>query len=209
MNYGSQLVEEAVRQFSTLPGIGKKTALRLVLHFLKKNSEYTQQFTNALSEMREGIKRCNVCMNISDTEVCDICRDRTRDESLICVVETIRDVMAIEDTHQFRGRYHVLGGLISPLEGVGPSDLFIDELLLRFDQEEDGPEVILALSPTIDGETTSFYLYKLLDDKGVKVSQISRGISFGGELEYADEITLGRSIAGRLPYQADGMNPGK
>ncbi|MDX1685192.1 MAG: recombination mediator RecR [Saprospiraceae bacterium] len=205
MKYGSKLVEEAVQQFSTLPGIGKKTALRLVLHILNEKESYTTNFTSALEEMRQGIKRCKTCCNISDEEICGICEDKHRDKNLICVVESIRDVMAIEATDQFKGVYHVLGGVISPLEGIGPSDLFIEELISRISQiEEDQPEVILAISPTIDGETTSFYLFKLLAKEGVKVSQISRGISFGGELEYADELTLGRSIQSRLPYDVGG-----
>lgn len=203
MKYGSKLVEEAVQQFSTLPGIGKKTALRLVLHILNENEEYTKQFSSALTEMKEGIKHCTVCCNISDSEICGICSDKRRDKHLICVVESIRDVMAIEATEQYRGLYHVLGGVISPLEGIGPSDLHIDVLLERV-RVEHKPEVIMAISPTIDGETTSFYLYKLLAKEEVKVSQISRGISFGGELEYADELTLSRSIESRLPYNVGG-----
>lgn len=204
MKFGSKLVEEAVQQFSTLPGIGKKTALRLVLHILNESPDYAVGFAKSLEEMRSGIKRCQICCNISDTNTCDICADHTRDKRLICVVESIRDVMAIEGTDQFRGVYHVLGGVISPLEGMGPSDLFIDQLIHRIEQvdADSKPEVILAISPTIDGETTSFYLYKLLDKHEIAVSQISRGISFGGELEYADELTLGRSIQSRLPYHA-------
>lgn len=205
MKYGSKLVEEAVRQFSTLPGIGKKTALRLVLHILNEEDEYATGFSSAVTSMKEGIKKCTVCCNIADTEICEICEDVHRDQSLICVVETIRDVMAIEATEQFRGVYHVLGGVISPLDGIGPSDLHIDELVSRLQSaDEDGVEVIMAISPTIDGETTSYYLFKLLSKEGIKVSQISRGIAFGGELEYADELTLGRSIQSRLPYSVGG-----
>lgn len=207
MKYGSKLVEEAVSQFATLPGIGKKTALRLVLHMLKKDSDYTENFSNALVEMRRGIRRCTKCCNISDTEICDICQDRSRRQELICVVESIRDVMAIEATGQFRGVYHVLGGVISPLDGIGPDELYIDQLVDRVRHPEDkdlNVEVIMAISPTIDGETTSFYLYKLLSKLGISISQISRGVAFGGELEYTDEITLGRSIASRMPYSTSG-----
>ena len=205
--YGSKLLEAAVNQFATLPGIGKKTALRLVLHLLKQEKSYTEEFSAALTEMVQGIKRCRKCCNISDQDLCDICLDRNRNETLICVVESIRDVLAIEATAQYRGVYHVLGNVISPLEGIGPEDLFIEELIKRIEEQPDGElEVVLAISPTIDGETTSFYLYKLLSGKGVKVSQISRGIAFGGELEYADEITLGRSIASRLPYSVGGKS---
>lgn len=209
MNYGSKLVEDAVRQFSTLPGIGKKTALRLVLHLLKKDTSVVEQFSGALLRMKAELKKCNTCMNISDAEECAICQDSSRNKRLICVVESIRDVMAIEDTQQFNGTYHILGGLISPLEGVGPDDLYIGELVDRIKEMDEKPEILLALSPTIDGETTSFFLFKQLEELELVMSQISRGISFGGELEYADEITLGRSIASRLPYQAQGFNGGR
>ena len=198
-------MEDAVNQFATLPGIGKKTALRLVLHMLKKDSDYAENFSSALVEMRKGIKRCAKCCNISDTELCDICQDRSRNHGLICVVESIRDVMAIEATGQFRGVYHVLGGVISPLDGIGPDELYIEQLVDRVSRPDlDDVEVIMAISPTIDGETTSFYLYKLLSKLGVSISQISRGVAFGGELEYTDEITLGRSIASRMPYSTGG-----
>ena len=209
MNYGSKLVEDAVRQFSTLPGIGKKTALRLVLHLLKKDTSVVEEFSGALLRMKAELKKCITCMNISDAEECSICLDSSRNKRLICVVESIRDIMAIEDTQQFNGTYHVLGGLISPLEGVGPDDLYIGELVDRIRGMEEKPEILLALSPTIDGETTSFFLFKQLEEFELMMSQISRGISFGGELEYADEITLGRSIASRLPYQAQGFNGGR
>ena len=198
-------MEDAVNQFATLPGIGKKTALRLVLHMLKKDSDYAENFSKALVEMRNGIKRCTKCCNISDTDLCDICQDRSRRHGLICVVESIRDVMAIEATGQFRGVYHVLGGVISPLDGVGPDELYIDQLVDRVNSPDvEDVEVIMAISPTIDGETTSFYLYKLLSKLGISISQISRGVAFGGELEYTDEITLGRSIASRMPYSTGG-----
>ena len=205
MNYGSRLVEEAVAQFASLPGIGRKTALRLVLHILKKDAQYSESFASALTRMKTGIRRCSVCCNISDDERCHVCSDQSRDTSIICVVEDIRDVLAIEATEQYRGVYHVLGGVISPLEGVGPSDLYIDELTTRLsEKKEDAIEIVMAISPTIDGETTTFYLYKLLAEYNVTISQISRGIAFGGELEYADEVTLGRSISARIPYSVSG-----
>jgi recombination protein RecR len=205
MNYGSKLVEEAVAQFASLPGIGRKTALRLVLHILKKDSNYSDSFASALTSLKAGIRNCVQCCNISDNELCHVCSDRSRVDSLICVVEDIRDVMAIEATGQFRGVYHVLGGVISPLEGVGPSDLHIEELISRLEKGSDEEiEIVMAISPTIDGETTTFYLYKLLAKFNVNISQISRGIAFGGELEYADEVTLGRSISARIPYSVSG-----
>jgi len=203
MKYGSRLVEEAVEQFASLPGIGRKTALRLALHMLQRDGAYTERFTSALLKLRADIKRCTNCCNISDTEICGICQNPVRDPSIICVVESIRDVMAIEDTGQFKGLYHVLGGIISPIEGITPEDLFIKELEDRI-EKGDVKELILAISPTIDGETTNFYLYKLFTKFDIQLSQLSRGISFGGELEYADELTLGRSLQSRMPYQ-DGM----
>ncbi|MEM6966648.1 MAG: recombination mediator RecR [Bacteroidota bacterium] len=200
MNFTSKLIQESVEAFASLPGIGKKSALRLVLYLMNQPKEVTQEFTKALTNMRENIKSCTVCYNISDTEVCGICADQRRDRSVICVVENIRDVMAIEDTRQFRGLYHVLGGVISPIEGIGPTDLNIASLEDRIKNEE-AKEVIMAISPTIEGDTTIFYISKKLKDLDVKVSTIARGVSFGGELEYADEITLGRSIVARVPYQ--------
>ena len=200
MNFSSKLLEDSVAAFSSLPGIGKKSALRLVLHLMNQDKEVTNDFAKALMKMREQIKECRTCNNISDNEICNICADSRRDKSTICVVETIRDVMAIEDTAQFRGRYHVLGGVISPIEGVGPSDLNIADLVDRIKEEEIG-EIIMAVSPTIEGDTTIFYICKQLKDIPVKVSTIARGVSFGGELEYADELTLGRSIVARVPYQ--------
>jgi recombination protein RecR len=200
MRFSSKLIEEAVEAFATLPGIGKKSALRMVLHLLNQSVEQTEYFANALVKMRENIKFCGVCHNISDAQICDICNDAYRDKSVVCVVESIRDVMAIEDTAQFRGQYHVLGGVISPIEGIGPQELNIDSLVMRADNEEI-KEIIMAISPTIEGETTIYYISKKLADKTVKVSTIARGVSFGGELEYADEVTLGRSILSRVPYQ--------
>lgn len=199
MTFSSKLIEKAVEAFATLPGIGRKTALRLVLHLLKQEKTTTEQFASALTAMREGIRECRQCHNLSDEELCQICSDPRRDHTLVCVVENIRDLMAIEDTSQFRGLYHVLGGIISPIEGIGPADLNIDSLTIRAQQGEIR-EAIMAISPTIEGETTIFYLSKKLQPLGVQVSTIARGVSFGGDLEYADELTLGRSIVTRTPY---------
>lgn len=202
MNFSSRLIEEAVQAFATLPGIGKKTALRLVLHLIQQEKEASTSFAQAIIRMRENIQSCRHCHNLSDSEVCTICADNRRDGSVVCVVESIRDVMAIEDTGQFRGKYHVLGGVISPIEGIGPEQLHVDSLLQRV--PEDGVrEVIMAVSPTIEGETTIFYLARQLKPLGVRISTIARGVAFGGELEYADELTLGRSIVARIPYQND------
>lgn len=200
MNFSSKLLEDAVNAFSTLPGIGKKTALRLVLHLVNRDPEVTEQFADAIVRMRRDIKTCTVCNNISDQERCQICNDPRRDASVICVVESIRDVMAIEDTGQYKGLYHVLGGVISPIEGIGPADLHIDDL---FERVSNGvvKEVIMAISPTIEGDTTIYYLSKKLGQYPVRISAIARGVSFGGELEYADELTLGRSIVARVPYE--------
>jgi recombination protein RecR len=200
MNFSSKLLEEAVNAFASLPGIGKKTALRLVLHLVTREVETVDQFGDAIVKMRREIKSCKVCHNLSDEELCNICRDQRRDQQVICVVESIRDVMAIEDTGQYRGMYHVLGGVISPLEGVGPGELTIDSLEQRLASGET-KEVVMAISPTIEGETTIFYISKRLKDLDLKISTIARGVSFGGELEYADELTLGRSIVARVPYQ--------
>jgi len=199
MTFSSKLIEKAVEAFASLPGIGRKTALRLVLHLLKQEKSKTEQFAAALTAMREGIRECRLCHNLSDDELCQICADPRRDHSLVCVVENIRDLMAIEETSQYRGLYHVLGGIISPIEGIGPSDLNIDSLTERAQQGEIR-EAIMAISPTIEGETTIFYLSKKLQPMGVQVSTIARGVSFGGDLEYADELTLGRSIVARMPY---------
>lgn len=202
MNFSSKLIEEAVEAFSSLPGIGKKTALRLVLHLLKQDVAQSESFANAIVKMRKEIKECSVCHHISDDSLCSICADKKRDATVICVVENIRDLMAIEQTGQFRGRYHVLGGLISPIEGIGPEELNIATLDDRIKKGE-VKELIMALSPTIEGDTTIFYLSKHFKDYDVEVSTISRGVSFGGDLEYADELTLGRSILARLPFKAD------
>ena len=200
MNFSSKLIEDAVDAFSSLPGIGKKTALRLVLHLMSQETQLTEQITEALVKMRRNIKECTQCHNISDAQVCNICTDTRRDDSLLCVVESIRDIMAIEDTGQYKGYYHVLGGVISPIEGIGPSDLNIASLLDRMKAEKI-KEVIMAISPTIEGDTTIFYVSKQLKAFELKISTIARGVSFGGELEYADELTLGRSIVTRIPYK--------
>ncbi len=198
-HYSSKLVEEAVNELSKLPGIGKRTAMRLALHLLKQDVSYSEQLGNSIISMRNNIQFCKRCYNISDQEICEICNNPRRDEKLICIVEDIRDVMAIENTAQFKGLYHVLGGLISPMDGVSPSDLTIDKLIDRINND-DIEEIILALSATVEGDTTSFYIYKQLKDSEIKISTIARGVAIGDEIEYADEITLGRSIIGRLPY---------
>jgi len=194
-------LENAVSQFSQLPGIGRKTALRLVLHLLRQDTEDVEQLASALTTMKREVKRCNVCHNISDQDVCPICSDPRRDRSTVCVVENIQDVMAIENTQQFHGLYHVLGGVISPMDGIGPSDLEIQSLVDRVGQG-DVDEVILALSPTMEGDTTNFYIFrKLASYPQLKVTVIARGISVGDELEYTDEVTLGRSILNRTLFE--------
>jgi recombination protein RecR len=200
MNYPSVLIEEAVNELSKFPGVGKKSAMRMVLHLLKQQEQEVVKLGNAVIKLRTQIKYCNRCGNVSDAELCNICNNAKRNQQTICVVEDLRDVIAIENTAQFTGTYHVLGGLISPVNGVGPSDLNIDSLIQRI-KEEQTTEVIMALSATMEGDTTVFYLSRKLKDMGVTISTISRGIAVGGELEYADEITLGRSIALRVPYQ--------
>ena len=200
MNFSSKLLENAVNEFSRLPGVGQKTALRLVLHLLNQPVDDVEGFSNALTKLKNEIRFCQVCQNISDLAVCEICASVKRDKTLICIVEDTRDVMAIENTGQYNGVYHVLGGLISPMEGIGPSDLNIESLVKRVTDTEVA-EVILAVSATMEGDTTIFYLYKKLNGKNIKISAIARGIAFGGELEYVDEITLGRSIATRVPYE--------
>lgn len=194
----STLLENAVAEFARLPGIGKKTALRLVLHLLKQDVQEVQHFSEVIAKMRAEIKFCRRCYNVSDAETCSICANSLRKQDLICVVETIRDVIAIENTQQFSGTYHVLGGVISPLDGVGPDQLTIEALLDRVDREQTA-ELIFALNPTIQGDTTIYYIQKKLAGRPVKVTTIARGIAFGGELEYADEMTLGRSLQNRLP----------
>jgi recombination protein RecR len=200
MKYSSQLIADAVAEFTKLPGIGEKTALRLVLHLLKQDSDKVKHFGEAVTRMRLEVKFCKTCHNVSDHDLCDICSNPHRDHSTVCLVETIRDVIAIENTNIYRGAYHVLGGIISPIDGVGPEKLNITSLTQR---AESGAikEVIMAISPTIEGDTTIFYISKKLRDLNVQITSIARGISFGGELEYTDEMTLARSIATRLPYE--------
>jgi recombination protein RecR len=201
VEYPSKLIEEAVTQISKLPGIGKKTALRLVLHLVKEKEESTFALTEALNKLRSGIRFCVQCHNIADTETCTICESHRRDRSILCVVESSNDVMAIENTSQYRGLYHVLGGVISPMNGIGPSELKIESLFSRLNHgQSEIKELILALSPTMEGDTTSFYIHRRMKDLAVKVSVIARGIPVGGDLEYADEITLGRSILGRTLF---------
>ena len=199
--YPSQLLERAVEAFSQLPGVGRKTALRLVLHLLRQPVDEVDGFAEAIVRVKHDVKYCKVCHNISDSDVCSICSDPRRDASLVCVVENIQDVIAIENTQQFHGLYHVLGGIISPMDGVGPHDLEIDSLVKRVD-EGGVKEVILALASTMEGDTTNFYLSRKLKGKNVKLSVIARGISVGDELEYTDEVTLGRSILDRTPFES-------
>jgi len=198
MQLPSSLLENAVNEFSKLPGIGKKTALRLVLHLLKQDVGEVLQFGDTLARMRQEIKFCQRCSNISDADICSICANSSRNQNLICVVENIRDVIAIESTQQFNGTYHVLGGVISPLDGVGPDQLSIEPLINRIVKEET-EELIFALNPNIQGDTTIYYIQKKIQHSSCKVTTIARGIAFGGELEYADEMTLARSISNRLP----------
>jgi len=200
MEFSSKLLERAVNEMSQLPGIGKRTALRLVLHMLRQPKEQTLALSEALQTMRKDVKFCKSCHNISDVERCEICSNPKRNESLICVVEDIRDVMAIENTSSFRGLYHVLGGKISPMDGIGPHDLNIDTLVTKV-KEGTVSELIFALSSTMEGDTTNFYIYKQIQEYKVTTSTIARGISVGDELEYADEITLGRSIVNRIPFE--------
>jgi recombination protein RecR len=201
VEFPSKLIEDAVNEVAKLPGIGKKTALRLVLHLVKENENKTTQLTQALDRMRQNITFCKTCHNISDQYECSICHSHRREKSLLCVVEESKDVMAIENTSQFIGVYHVLGGIISPMNGVGPSDLKIDSLINRVAQSQGTiKEIILALSPTMEGDTTAFYINRRLKDYPVRITTIARGVSVGGDLEYTDEITLGRSITGRTLF---------
>jgi len=201
MEYPSKLIEDAVSEVSKLPGIGKKTALRLVLHLVKENENRTLALTESLHKLRSQIKFCKTCHNISDDDQCIICGSHRRDKTILCVVEDCNDVMAIENTSQYLGIYHVLGGVISPMNGIGPSELKIESLIARLAQKQNEvKEVILALSPTMEGDTTAFYINRKLKDLPVKVTSIARGVSVGSELEYSDEITLGRSITGRTLF---------
>ena len=197
--YPSALLENAVKEFSKLPGIGRKTALRLVLHLLRQDDKHVQDFAEAITILKENVKYCSSCHNISDKDICNICADTSRDTSVVCVVENIKDVMAIENTVQYKGKYHVLGGIISPIDGIGPSDVEIESLINRV-KEKEVKEVILALSATMEGDTTNFYIFRKLEPFNIKVSIIARGVSVGNELEYTDEVTLGRSILNRTPF---------
>ncbi|MFY0715096.1 recombination protein RecR [Seonamhaeicola sp. NFXS20] len=200
MEFSSKLLEKAVNEMSQLPGVGKRTALRLVLHMLRQPKEQTLALTKALQSMREEIKFCKSCHNISDDELCEICSSKNRNEEIVCVVEDIRDVMAIENTSSYKGLYHVLGGKISPMDGIGPHDLNIDSLVEKVKSGKI-KELIFALSSTMEGDTTNFYIFKQIQDYNIVTSTIARGISVGDELEYADEITLGRSIVNRIPFE--------
>lgn len=199
MNYSSQLLEKAVTEINRLPGIGSKTALRLALHLLRQDEGKVDALANSIVKMRREVRYCNTCYNICDGESCEICSNPLRDKSIVCVVENIQDVMAIENTMQYRGLYHVLGGVISPMDGIGPSDLQIESLVERV-RQGGVAEVILALSPTMEGDTTNYYIFRKLEDTGVKVTVIARGVAQNDELQYTDEVTLGRALAGRIPF---------
>ncbi|MFC2089952.1 recombination mediator RecR [Bacteroidota bacterium] len=199
-NYSSKLLEEAVEEFASLPGIGRKTALRLVLYLLKQEDQAVERFGTTILKIKKEILHCKICHNISDTDVCNICSDPYRDHQTVCVVENIRDVMSIENTHQYSGIYHVLGGIISPIDGIGPADLTIDSLVEKVSADKI-KEVILALSTTMEGDTTNFYIYKKLKGASVDISTLARGVSIGDDLEYADEVTLGRSILNRTRFE--------
>jgi recombination protein RecR len=199
-HFSSRLLENAVNEFAKLPGIGRKTALRLVLHLLRQDQTEVEIFGNTMMQMRKEIKHCKICHNISDTDVCNICANPGRISSIVCVVENIKDVMSIENTHQFNGLYHVLGGIISPMDGIGPSDIEVDSLVERI-RQGGIEEIILALSTTMEGDTTNFFIFKKLKDFPVKITTLARGVSIGDELEYADEITLGRSIVNRQNFE--------
>lgn len=202
MDFSSRLLEQAVEQIAKLPGIGKKTALRLALHLVRENPAYTTQLTEALGKLRSEIRLCKTCFNISDHEICPLCQSPRRDKSIVCVVEDTRDVMAIENTSQYQGLYHVLGGVISPVNGIGPGDLRIEQLIQRVSESgSEVREIILAFSSTMEGDTTGFYIHKKLSSLSVKVTSIARGIPVGGDLEFTDELTLGRSILSRTPVQ--------
>ena len=201
LQYPSRLLEKAVNEFSKLPGIGSKTSLRLMLHLLRQDMESVERLSQAIYNMRHDIKYCSTCHNISDTDICPICSDIRRDRTVICVVENIQDIMAIENTRQYNGLYHVLGGVISPMDGIGPSDIEIDSLTERVGNDSEIEEIILALSPTMEGDTTGFYISRKLSGSDIRLSVIARGISIGNEREYTDEVTLGRSIINRTPFE--------
>ena len=200
MNFSSKLIQDAVEQFAKLPGIGRKSAMRLALHLLKMDKDEVRNFGEAFIDLRDKINYCQECHNISDMDICELCSNPSRESSTLCVVEDIRDVIAIENTHQFKGKYHVLGGIISPMDGVGPAELNIESLVSKVAQGNI-KEIIMALSTTMEGDTTNFYIFKRLKEYEIKMSIIARGISVGDELEYADEVTLGRSIVNRTPYE--------
>ena len=202
MKFSSKTLENAVEALASLPSVGRKSALRLALHLIKDTTSKTSKIASALVDLENNINYCQICYNISDESTCEICKEPHRNKSIICVVESVRDVMAIEETTQFNGLYHVLGGVISPMDGVGPGDLNIDPLRLRVERTNPS-ELIMAISPTIEGDTTIYYLSKMLESFNIEISTIARGVSFGGELEYADELTLGRSIVSRVPYNSD------
>lgn len=197
--FSSKLLEEAVHQISSLPGVGKKSALRLVLHLLNRSEEDVERFANAFVRLKKEVKFCRCCHNISDSDICEICSDKSRNPKIICVVQDLKDVMSIEATQQFRGLYHVLGGVISPIDGIGPNDLTIESLVQRV-REEPIDEVVLALSTTMEGDTTAYYIYRRLENLGINITTLARGVATGDELHYADEVTLGRSIVERRPY---------
>lgn len=199
--YPSKLLEHAVQEFTRLPGVGRKTALRYALYLLTQKNETVHAFSDSLTHLRDDVKHCRVCHNISDTEVCDICANPRRDRSLICVVENIHSVMSIENTGQFHGLYHVLGGVISPMDGIGPNDLELESLFSRVTEGE-VKEIILALNPTMEGDTTNFYISRKLADTGIKITVLARGVSIGDDLEYTDEVTLGQSLLGRTPLHS-------
>ena len=199
MNYSSQLLEKAVTEINRLPGIGSQTALRLALHLLRQDEGKVDALANSIVKMRREVRYCKTCYNICDGECCEICGNPLRDKSIVCVVENIQDVMAVENTMQYRGLYHVLGGVISPMDGIGPSDLQIESLVERV-RQGGVAEVILALSPTMEGDTTNYYIFRKLEDTGVKVTVIARGVAQNDELQYTDEVTLGRALAGRIPF---------
>lgn len=200
IQYPSKLIEEAVEAFASLPGVGRKTALRYVLHMLRQDDGYVHKFGTTFQKLKAELKHCRICHNISDAEMCGVCNNYKRDHSLVCVVEDVRDVMAIENTQQFAGVYHVLGGIISPMDGIGPNDLKIESLVERV-KSGNVKEIIMALNTTMEGDTTNFFIYRKLKEHNIPVSTIARGIAVGDELEYADEITLGRSIVNRVPYE--------
>lgn len=201
LNFPSKLLEEAVNEFSKLPGIGSKTALRLVLYLLRQDAEVSESFGNAVIRLKKEIKECKICHNLSDSDICHICSNPKREHDVICVVESIRDVMSIENTQQYKGAYHVLGGIISPMEGIGPGDLSIESLEKKV-REKSAREIILALPTTMEGDTTNFYIYRKLKESGIQITTLARGLAIGDDLEFADEITLGRSLINRLDFES-------